>query len=122
MKIGHILIILSICASVLVVHAQEWTATAYCKGTHTATGLRVRRGMAASDPSVIPLGSIVEVMGTGRDEWDGIYSIQDTGPAITGRILDLYFWSCYEALEFGRRSIEVKILRYGWDPNGKGLR
>ena len=31
-------------------------------------------------------------------------------------ILDLYIWSCHEALEFGRRRIEVTVLRLGWDP------
>jgi hypothetical protein len=25
-------------------------------------------------------------------------------------------WSCYEALQFGRRSIQVTVLRLGWNP------
>ena len=33
-----------------------------------------------------------------------------------GRELDLYIWSCNEALAFGRRSVQVTILRLGWDP------
>jgi 3D (Asp-Asp-Asp) domain-containing protein len=93
-----------------------WEATAYCKGTHTFTGLRVKRGMAAGDPAVLPLGSVIEVE-TGHPQWDGIYSIQDTGPTVKGRHVDLYFWSCYEALEFGRRSVTVRVLRRGWTPN-----
>jgi hypothetical protein len=35
---------------------------------------------------------------------------------VQGRILDLYIWSCHEALKFGRRRIEVTVLRLGWDP------
>jgi 3D (Asp-Asp-Asp) domain-containing protein len=109
------LVIFALLASITL-SAQSWTATAYCKGTHTATGLKVRRGMAAADPRVLPLGSIVRV-DAGDPRWDGIYSVQDTGPAIKGRILDLYFWSCYEALEFGRRPVEVEIIREGWAPS-----
>jgi len=78
--------------------------------------------MAASDPTVLPLGSIVRVLGTGDDRWDGIYSVHDTGPAIKGHILDLYMWSCYEALDFGRREIQIDVLRRGWMPNGKVTR
>ena len=40
----------------------------------------------------------------------------DTGPKVQGRHLDLYIWSCNEALTFGRRRIEVTVLRLGWDP------
>jgi hypothetical protein len=30
--------------------------------------------------------------------------------------LDLYMWSCHEALKFGRKEIQVSVLRLGWDP------
>jgi hypothetical protein len=40
----------------------------------------------------------------------------DTGPKVQGRILDLYIWSCHEALKFGRRDVEITILRLGWNP------
>ena len=40
----------------------------------------------------------------------------DTGPAVQGRIIDLYLWSCYEALEFGRRPVRLTVLRLGWNP------
>lgn len=75
--------------------------------------------MAASDPKVLPIGSIVRVTGTGEARFDGVYSVHDTGPAIQGHILDLYMWSCYEALDFGRRKIEVEVLRRGWLPNAE---
>jgi hypothetical protein len=40
----------------------------------------------------------------------------DTGPEVQGRELDLYIWSCNEALRFGRRTVQVTVLRLGWDP------
>ncbi len=93
----------------------SFTATAYCKGTTTAAGTAVRRGIAAADRHVLPPGSVV-TLSTGDQEFDGVYTILDTGPAVQGRILDLYVWSCNEALAFGRRKITATILRLGWDP------
>lgn len=98
-------------------HEEPWIATAYCKGTHVAAGYPVKRGMAASDPQVIPLGSIVRVFDTGSAQWDGVYLVVDTGPEIKGREIDLYSWSCYDALDFGRRRVRIEILRDGWMPN-----
>ena len=90
-------------------------ATAYCKGQQTAAGVNVRRGIAAADPKLLPVGSVVTL--TTRDpEYNGVYTIMDTGPKVQGRHLDLYLWSCHEALKFGRRRIEVTVLRLGWDP------
>jgi hypothetical protein len=40
----------------------------------------------------------------------------DTGPAVRGRSIDLYLWSCNEALQFGRRGIRLTVLRLGWSP------
>jgi 3D (Asp-Asp-Asp) domain-containing protein len=90
-------------------------ATAYCKGSTTAAGVNVRRGIAAADPTLLPVGSVV-TLATGDPEYNGVYTIMDTGPKVQGRILDLYIWSCHEALKFGRRRIEVTVLRLGWDP------
>jgi 3D (Asp-Asp-Asp) domain-containing protein len=93
----------------------SFTATAYCKGTTTAAGTAVRRGIAAADRDVLPSGSVVS-LSTGDPEFDGVYTVLDTGPAVQGRILDLYVWSCHEALAFGRRKVSATILRLGWDP------
>jgi len=90
-------------------------ATAYCKGQTTAAGVNVRRGIAAADPLLLPVGTVV-TLATGDPEYNGVYTIMDTGPAVQGRHLDLYIWSCGEALKFGRRRIEVTVLRLGWDP------
>ncbi|HEY6509838.1 MAG TPA: 3D domain-containing protein [Vicinamibacterales bacterium] len=93
----------------------EFTATAYCKGTTTASGVGVRRGIAAADPQLLPGGSVVSLT-TGDAAFDGVYTVLDTGPAVQGRILDLYVWSCHEALAFGRRPVQATVLRLGWDP------
>src|SRR6478736_6038023 len=39
----------------------SFSVTGYCKGTTTASGANVKTGMAASDPRVLPVGSIVQV-------------------------------------------------------------
>jgi 3D (Asp-Asp-Asp) domain-containing protein len=92
-----------------------FTATAYCKGKTTASGVGVRTGIAASDPALLPVGSVINIT-TGRTKYNGVYTIMDTGPKVQGRIIDLYMWSCHEALAFGRKQIQVTVLRLGWNP------
>jgi hypothetical protein len=75
----------------------------------------VRTGIAASDPTLLPVGSVISI-NTGDSKYSGIYTIMDTGPAVQGRILDLYMWSCHEALAFGRKDVQVTVLRLGWNP------
>jgi hypothetical protein len=41
----------------------------------------------------------------------------DTGPKVQGRALDIYIWSCHEALAFGRKPVQVSVLRLGWNPS-----
>lgn len=93
----------------------DFSATAYCKGTTTASGAQVRTGIAAADDSILPVGSVVNVA-TDNVRYNGVYTIMDTGPRVQGRLLDLYMWSCKEALAFGRKPIQVTVLRLGWNP------
>src|SRR4029453_8227069 len=39
----------------------RFTATAYCRGTTTASGVNVRNGIAAADPDLLPVGSVIQV-------------------------------------------------------------
>ena len=94
----------------------QFDATAYCKGTTTASGVGVRTGIAASDPAILPVGSVVNVT-TDDAKYNGVYTIMDTGPKVQGRLLDIYMWSCHEALAFGRKPVQVTVLRLGWNPN-----
>jgi len=92
-----------------------FSATAYCKGETTASGAGVHSGIAAGDPELLPVGTVVDIESLpGR--YNGIYTVLDTGPAVQGRQVDLYMWSCNEALEFGRQPIHLTVLRLGWNP------
>lgn len=93
----------------------RFTATAYCKGTTTASGVNVRRGIAAADPDLLPVGSVIQVDRLGEN-YNGIYTVMDTGPAVQGRHIDIYMWSCNEAIELGRRAAGITVLRLGWNP------
>jgi 3D (Asp-Asp-Asp) domain-containing protein len=97
----------------------EYIATAYCKGQTTASGVTVQSGVAAADPRMLPEGSVIQVEGVPAAH-QGIYTVLDTGPKVQGRHLDLYMWSCNDALAFGRRPVALTILRRGWTPNGGG--
>lgn len=95
---------------------MTFTATAYCKGTTTASGVQPRSGVAASDPDILPVGSVIRI-DSRQEKHSGIYTIMDTGPKVQGRKIDIYIWSCIEALEFGRQPVGVTVLRLGWSPN-----
>jgi len=92
-----------------------FTATAYCKGETTASGVIVRTGVAAADAALLPVGTVVRV-DMPNSRYSGIWTVMDTGPAVQGRIIDLYMWSCNEALAFGRRPVRLTVLRLGWNP------
>jgi 3D (Asp-Asp-Asp) domain-containing protein len=92
-----------------------YSATAYCKGITTTSGVAVQTGVAAADPELLPVGSVVDIDGLPQ-KYNGIYTILDTGPAVQGRQVDVYMWNCNEALAFGRRPIHVTVLRLGWNP------
>jgi 3D (Asp-Asp-Asp) domain-containing protein len=93
-----------------------FSATAYCKGMTTSSGVPAQSGVAASDPSLLPVGSVVNIEAADA-QYSGIYAVMDTGPAVQGRQVDLYMWNCNEALRFGRRPIQLTVLRLGWNPH-----
>ena len=69
----------------------------------TATGTIPQQGRTiAVDPSVIPLGSKVVIGGN-------TYIAEDTGGAIKGNRIDIFFDSHEEALFWGRQTIEVTV-------------
>lgn len=93
----------------------RFTATAYCRGTTTASGVNVRSGIAAADPALLPVGSVIQVDRL-AEKYNGIYTVMDTGPKVQGRHIDIYMWNCDEALVLGRRAAGVTVLRLGWNP------
>jgi len=92
-----------------------FAATAYCKGLVTTSGVAAQAGVAAADPAVLPVGSIVQ-LDSSDGKYDGIYTVLDTGPSVQGPQLDLYMWNCNEALKFGRQTVHLTVLRLGWNP------
>jgi 3D (Asp-Asp-Asp) domain-containing protein len=96
------------------VYLGTFSSTAYCPcskccgkwaGGPTASGKMPKSGRTiAVDPSVIPLGTQVKVNGN-------IYVAEDTGSAIKGKKIDIYFDSHSDALNWGRRSVEIYILK-----------
>src|SRR5205809_5577556 len=85
-----------------------FSATAYCKGVTTASGVAAQSGVAAADPDLLPVGSVIDI-DSPEARYNGIYTVMDTGPLVQGRQIDLYMWNCNEALAFGRRSIRLTV-------------
>ncbi|PZG36639.1 hypothetical protein C1910_14360 [Listeria ivanovii] len=83
-------------------------STAYSGGGTTATGINLSANpgmkVVAVDPSVIPLGSRVWVEGYGEA------IAGDTGGAIKGNIVDVYFPNESSCYSWGRRTVTVKVL------------
>ncbi|MDA8336793.1 MAG: 3D domain-containing protein [Peptococcaceae bacterium] len=85
--------------------AIEMRATAYTGGGYTATGTVARPGTVAVDPRVIPLGSRLYIEGYGYG------TALDTGGAIYGDRIDLYFDTNREVNDWGVRYVRVFVLR-----------
>ncbi|WP_456277152.1 ubiquitin-like domain-containing protein [Bacillus sp. AK128] len=84
--------------------------TAYCNGCSgiTSTGINLKANpnakVIAVDPNVIPLGTKVYVEGYG-------YAVAgDTGSAIKGNKIDVFFATKAEAYRWGRKTVKIKIL------------
>lgn len=79
------------------------TATGYSLPGRTATGVAVGYGIVAVDPSVIPLGTRMTIPGYG----EGVAA--DTGGAIIGARIDLWFPTRSEALAWGTRTVSITL-------------
>lgn len=81
--------------------------------TRTSIGRRVGRNIAAADPKKLPYGTKLEVPGY------GIVEIGDTGGALRNDDknirIDLYHDTYNQAMKFGVKDQEVKILEWGGD-------
>jgi 3D (Asp-Asp-Asp) domain-containing protein len=97
---------------------EDFQATAYCVTGLTASGVPVAPGHVSADPKVIPLGSMIYVE---TPLMSGVYQVMDTGELIKGKIIDIFIPSYDACVDFGRRIVKVKVLRYGFngDPQDK---
>ena len=78
-------------------------ATGYALRGHTATGAPVGWGVVAVDPSVIPLGTRMTIPGYGS----GVAA--DTGGAIVGNRIDLWFPTVAQAQAWGSRTVTITL-------------
>ena len=85
-------------------------ATAYSQSGTTADGGHTRRGIVAADPAVLPLGTKIRVKGAGVT---GTYVVTDTGRKVDGRHIDIFMPSTTKAKRFGRKVVEVQVVRWG---------
>jgi 3D (Asp-Asp-Asp) domain-containing protein len=76
----------------------------------TASGTRVRPGVVAVDPRVIPLGTKLYVQSLDHTKDYGFAIAEDTGGAIKGNKIDLFFESSNDVYNFGRRKVKVYVL------------
>jgi len=78
-------------------------ATGYSLKGRTATGVSVGYGIVAVDPSVIPLGTKMTIPGYG----EGVAA--DTGGAVAGARIDVWFPTRAEALAWGTRTVSITL-------------
>jgi peptidoglycan DL-endopeptidase CwlO len=78
-------------------------ATGYALSGRASTGLPVGWGVAAVDPAVIPLGTHMFVPGYGEAV------AADTGGAIVGATIDLWFPTVAQANAWGRRTVTIQL-------------
>lgn len=70
---------------------------------YTASGERAEAGKTiAVDTSVIPFGTEVRI-------GDTVYTAQDTGSAVKGNVIDIYFDSHEDAVKHGAKRLEVEV-------------
>ncbi|VBB06340.1 Hypothetical protein LUCI_1571 [Lucifera butyrica] len=94
-------------------------ATAYAPGPHdndqwgdlTYLGTKIRPGVIAVDPRVIPLGSKVYIE---FPDGHGIHATaEDTGGAIKGDRIDIAKSTEAEAYDFGIQHVKVYVVKLG---------
>jgi peptidoglycan DL-endopeptidase CwlO len=79
------------------------SATGYSLPGSTSSGLRVGWGVVAVDPSLIPLGTHMTIPGYGEAV------AADTGGAVVGSKIDLWFPSTAQANAWGRRTVTIVV-------------
>ena len=79
------------------------TSTGYSIRGRTATGIPTGPGVVAVDPSVIPLGTKLTIPGY------GVGVAADTGGAVQGNTIDVWFPTRAQALQWGRRTVTVTL-------------
>ena len=79
------------------------STTGYSIRGRTASGLPTGWGIVAVDPSVIPLGTRMTIPGYG----EGVAA--DTGGAVRGTSIDLWFPTMAQAMAWGRKTVTITL-------------
>ena len=90
----------------------RFTATGYCscskccgKSTgRTASGTKATAGRTVAMSSKYSFGTKVKIKGYGT------YTVEDRGGAIKGNKIDIYFDSHQDALNFGRKTVYLRVV------------
>lgn len=89
---------------------MQGTAYDPTAGSKTAMGTRARVGVVAVDPKVIPLGTKLYIESMDSFPTYGFAVAEDTGGAIKGNRIDLFYNTNAQANRFGRRNVKVYVL------------
>ena len=91
----------------LTVEATAYSYNEAGLSSYTADGTNLvnEPNVIAVDPSVIPLGSYVEIPGY------GVFRAADTGGAIYGNRIDVHLVNLNDVYNFGRRTITIRVLQ-----------
>ena len=87
---------------------MRFEATAFSTSGVTQKGTVTHDGVVAADPAVLPLGSVIQVVGAGP--YSGRYVVTDTGSKVQGRHIDVFIPSAAEAKQFGKKMVTVRVL------------
>ncbi len=79
------------------------STTGYALRGRTASGLPTGWGIIAVDPTVIPLGTRMTIPGYG----EGVAA--DTGGAVRGATIDLWFPTLAQAMAWGRKTVTITL-------------
>ena len=94
---------------------ETFVATAYTHtdegcDEYTANGTRVKWGVVAVDPKVIPYGTRMFIVANDGSYVYGLSTAEDCGGAIQNKRLDLYMPTTEECFQFGIRDCTVYFL------------
>ena len=72
----------------------------------TATGTATHWGTVAADWRLYPPGTRLQIEGFPND----VFTVEDSGGAVRGNVIDIWFPDLASAVAFGTKSLRVTVL------------